>query len=561
MTAGADILSRSVILSVSICLLGFVFTSYLLNIGFVDPTAHNRETISSLYLLVAQDRYVALLIAGILLLSCYFKLPLMTDIISWCGRHPRWLLLGAFLCAVFSRIVVHHSFNLSLDEFMPTFQAKIFQSGNLLAPINPTALAVNDNLQPFFTYVNSEHGLWSSYYRPVHAALIAVFSQFFHADLLNPVLVVLSLWAIADIARRIFPEHPEAPVLSVLLLLVSPQFLATAGSGFSFTGHLAFNLIWLAMFLRGSFSGHILAGLIGFFAVGLHQVHVHPLFAAPFLAALLFGRFGSRVALVPYAISYGLALPIWIVWPEISIWLQTGDTSILPTTIMDIDYIKDYFQYTDKVKTNEDNLGPYFLATNILRLVLWVSPALLIMMFIALGKIKDIGLVPILAAIGFAFMVLVTHVLMPNQMHGWGARYYHPVLGNFVLFGLAGYFAAVQANPAIKQAVATLIVISAVILVPLRAIQIEAKMAPRASAQQALSTLDADSVFIRVDQVWFPADFIRNDPFLTNRPIILADRPQIPPETFGANYLFIGKQELADFGLPFGKLYEPGTFP
>jgi len=408
--------------------------------------------------------------------------------------------------------------------------------------------------------VNSEHGLWSSYYRPVHAALIAVFSQFFHADL-NPVLVVLSLWAIADIARRIFPEHPEAPVLSVLLLLVSPQFLATAGSGFSFTGHLAFNLIWLAMFLRGSFSGHILAGLIGFFAVGLHQVHVHPLFAAPFLAALLFGRFGSRVALVPYAISYGLALPIWIVWPEISIWLQTGDTSILPTTIMDIDYIKDYFQYTDKVKTNEDNLGPYFLATNILRLVLWVSPALLIMMFIALGKIKDIGLVPILAAIGFAFMVLVTHVLMPNQMHGWGARYYHPVLGNFVLFGLAGYFAAVQANPAIKQAVATLIVISAVILVPLRAIQIEAKMAPRASAQQALSTLDADSVFIRVDQVWFPADFIRNDPFLTNRPIILADRPQIPPETFGANYLFIGKQELADFGLPFGKLYEPGTFP
>ena len=125
----------------------------------------------------------------------------------------------------------------------------------------------------------------------------------------------------ADIARRVFPDAPGAPALAAILLVVSPQFLATAGSGFSFAAHLAFNLLWLALFLRGTLGGHIAAAAVGFFAVGLHQVHVHPLFVFPFLAAMLLGRFGGFWKLVPYAVSYGLALPIWMMWPEISVWL------------------------------------------------------------------------------------------------------------------------------------------------------------------------------------------------------------------------------------------------
>ena len=562
-TAVLSILKISVILSVFVCLLGFWFASELQNANLVEPSANDRETISSLYLFVAQDKFVALLTAGFLLLAYYIRLPIASTLTNWNQNHLRWLLVATFLLAVVSRVVLHHSFGLSLDEFMPTFQAKIFQSGQLLAPISADALVVNENLQPFFTYVNQEHGLWSSYYRPVHAALIAVFSTVLNADLLNPFLAVLSVWAIADVARWVFPEHPEAPLLAAVLLVVSPQFLATAGTGFSFTAHLAFNLIWLAMFLRGSMGGHITAALVGFFAVGLHQVHVHPLFVAPFLAALLFGRFGPRKSLVPYFISYGLALPIWMAWPEISIWLQTGDASILPTSVMEIDYIKDYFQYTDNVAKFENNLDTFFLATNLFRFWFWISPALLILMFLALRNIKTIGLVPILAGLGFVLMVFVTQVLMPNQMHGWGARYYHPVLGNFVLFALGGYFAVIRTGGGeqIKQVVATLVVVSAVVLLPIRAFQIEAKMAPRAAVQQALTELGADVVFINPDQIWFAADFVRNDPDLTNRPIISINQNQDSYESFGTIQLTIGKPELSELGLPFGTLYEPGQPP
>ncbi len=562
-TAVLSILKISVILSVFVCLLGFWFASVLQNAYMVEPSANDRETISSLYLFVAQDRFITLLTAGFLLLAYYIRLPIVSQLTNWEKYNLSWLLVATFLLAVVSRVVLHHSFDLSLDEFMPTFQAKIFQSGQLLAPISADAFVVNENLQPFFTYVNQEHGLWSSYYRPVHAALIAVFSTVLNANLLNPFLAVLSVWAIADVARRVFPEHPEAPLLAAVLLVVSPQFLAAAGTGFSFTAHLAFNLIWLAMFLRGSMGGHITAALVGFFAVGLHQVHVHPLFVAPFLAALLFGRFGPRKALVPYFISYGLALPIWMAWPEISIWLQTGDASILPTSVMEIDYIKDYFQYTDNVAKFENNLDTFFLATNLFRFWFWISPALLILMFLALRNIKTIGLVPILAGLGFVLMVFVTQVLMPNQMHGWGARYYHPVLGNFVLFALGGYFAVIRAGGGeqIKQVVATLVVVSAVVLLPIRAFQIEAKMAPRAAVQQALTELDADVVFINPDQIWFAADFVRNDPDLTNRPIISINQNQDSYESFGTIQLTIGKPELSVLGLPFGTLYEPGQPP
>lgn len=555
-------MTKNVIISICLCLLAFAFAISLQIVGLVDASENGgRETISSLYLLVAQDQPVALLTTAALLVACYAKFGFGATSVLWRGQNLRWVLAATFFLALFSRVGIHHSFDLSLDEFMPTFQAKIFLSGQLLAPLDADALAVSNELQPFFTYVSPEHGLWSSHYRPVHAMLIALFSKVLLADLLNPVMAVLSVWAIADIARRVFPDHPEAPMMAALLLVVSPQFLATAGTGFSFSSHLAFNLIWLALFLRATIGGHIIAALIGFFAVGLHQVHVHPLFVAPFLLALLLGRFGTRGGLVPYIVSYGLALPIWMAWPEISIWLQTGDKSILPMSLMEVEYIRDYLQYTDKVARSEDNFTLLFLATNIFRFLLWVSPALLVLMFVGLSRIKDMALVPLLAGLGFALMVLATQVLMPNQMQGWGSRYYHPVLGNFVLFGLGGYFVARGEAKQLKHLIGVLAVISGVVLLPIRAVQVETKMGPRAATQQALENIDADVVFIQSSPLWFSADFIRNDPYLGNRPILAHDGDPNRFATFGPERLVVSKPDLAGFGLPFGTLYEPGTKP
>ena len=71
-------------------------------------------------------------------------------------------------------------------------------------------------------------------------------------------------------------------VVAAVLLATSSQFLLTAMTPYSMTAHLALNLAWLWLFLRGGVVGHSLAIAVGALACGLHQLVFHPLFVAPF---------------------------------------------------------------------------------------------------------------------------------------------------------------------------------------------------------------------------------------------------------------------------------------
>lgn len=137
------------------------------------------------------------------------------------------------------RFIAHHNYALSLDEFMPTFQAEIFRSGAIMAPLSDRALAVHESLQPFFAYVDEERQVWIQHYRPIHAGLLSLFPAGLDQAVLHAILTGITVLALADIAKRVFPDRPGAPILVVLLLLASPQVLLTSASGFAFTTHLA----------------------------------------------------------------------------------------------------------------------------------------------------------------------------------------------------------------------------------------------------------------------------------------------------------------------------------
>ena len=79
-------------------------------------------------------------------------------------------------------------------------------------------------------------------------------------------------------------------MISVILLASSAQFLIAAMTPYAVTTHLCLNLVWLWLFLRDRWWGHLAAVLVAFVASGLHQVAFHPLFAAPFVFSLLFTR-------------------------------------------------------------------------------------------------------------------------------------------------------------------------------------------------------------------------------------------------------------------------------
>ena len=553
--------SRWLVLALLPVLGGLFFAQFLRATGFPATAAGRSEHLSSLLLFAAQDRLGSVLSAVALVVASFVPLAVLPGRFGRAGTFATAALpLAAFLLSTLIGHVVFHGYTMSLDEFMPTFQAEIFREGFLLAKLDGVALAMNKNLQPFFTYVDEARGLWTSNYRPMHAALIAATPQLAGLNLLNPLMAAVSIWAIADISRQLFPQERLAPGLAALLLLSSPQFLINAGSGFSYPVHLAFNLVWLALFLRGTTLAHTAAALVGALAIGLHQVHVFLLFATPFLAGLLLGAFGSRWRLAIHVPIYGAALLFWMAWHEIATWAQTGDASVLPRSLMEIAYIQDYLRYSAGVENVESGVTGYFLAANLLRFLLWMSPGILLLVAVALTHFRRIHPVAKLAALGVVLMVVATHVLMPNQMLSWGARYYHPVLGNMVLLAVAGFASVSQpVREHLAGQAAMAIVLSLAVLLPVRALQVEAKVGPRAEVQARINSMDADLATFPEMPIWFLPDFIRNDPFLRNRPLLAFEKPDADLGRLAQDAIALSPEDIWGFGLPQGTLYEPGT--
>jgi hypothetical protein len=550
--------------SIAFCIMAFLYAVAVPSSEGLDRGNISAYSVTFL-LFYAQDQVVAAVFVILFLISIALlnwdsfksRVPAFT---VFAHKSVPALCVGAFLLAWAAAAWVHHSFDMSVDEFVTAFQARIFLEGELWAQLSPAQFDYSQQLQPLYLYFDEAHRLWASGYRPVFSAFRALFMAFGADRLLNPAFAALSVWAISDIARRAFPETPEAPALSAVLLLLSPQFLLTAASGFAFSAHLALNLLWLALFLRGSLRAHWLAALVGFLATGLHQVVFHPLFAAPFLVALLFGGFGSRKALIPYAVAYSLALPLWIAWYEVSLWLQTGDTAAFPSRFADLAYFRDYVGYIAARTDVITNRAGALTFLNVFRYGLWLSPVLLPLSIIAFVRCRTLGLVPILCGISVALTVAATYFLLPNQMQTWGSRYFHPVLGCSVIFAVAGYVAikSEMGLKSLRAEMAFLLLVSALILLPWRATQVEEKVGPRARVQQAIESLDADYVVIG-DHVWFGNDYIRNDPYLRNRPLIANSELLNKPTVFaGKKVVVLDQTALNRLGLPRGTVLEPG---
>src|SRR3546814_16813656 len=83
-------------------------------------------------------------------------------------------------------------------------------------------------------------------------------------------------------------------------------------TAYAMPAHLTVNLCWLWLVLRRRWWADIVALPLGLFAVGLHQIHYHPLFAAPILFLLLLRNAWGLAAF--YALGYLAIGPFWADW-------------------------------------------------------------------------------------------------------------------------------------------------------------------------------------------------------------------------------------------------------
>ena len=181
-------------------------------------------------------------------------------------------------------------FPLSMDEFMAGFDARIFRHGLAMAPVSPFWRPLVTALQPMFILPTPGSQYWASEYLPMNAAFRALAASPAWASLVNPAWAAVSVVSVYGVGRQLWPDKPAVATVAAVLLATSSQFLVTAMTAYAMPAHLALNLVWLWLFLRGGKLDHAGAAIVALVACGLHQLAFHPLFAAPFVLQLVVDR-------------------------------------------------------------------------------------------------------------------------------------------------------------------------------------------------------------------------------------------------------------------------------
>src|SRR5436309_1010809 len=240
------------------------------------------------YNLRTQDLAGSLLLIALVLIACFA--PGRGEALSFVdaiARHPWRVAAVAFAALCLGTLYVEHNHALSQDEYAVLFQSRVFAAGHITGLFPPDLMArlIPPFYRNYFLYGSFETGQVVSAYWPGFALLLAPFS-FIHAPwACNPLLASLALLLMGRIAVRLTGE-PQAGGWATLLALGSPAFSAMAISYFSMTAHLLFNLLFVWLLLERTTLRLVLAGVVGSFALVLHNPLPHTLFALPWIVWL-----------------------------------------------------------------------------------------------------------------------------------------------------------------------------------------------------------------------------------------------------------------------------------
>jgi hypothetical protein len=344
-----------------------------------------------------------------------------------------------------------------------------------------------------------------------------------HAEgLVNPLLSAASIVAVWGVGRQLWPERPSLALIAAALMGTSPQLIVMSMTAYAMPAHLAFNLVWLWLFLRGGRLGHAGAIVTGFLATGIHQMIFHPLFVAPFVLQLWLRRRWGLAAL--YTLAYAAICLFWVeYWPLASAvsGIQPGDNDSTGG-----DYLM------DRIGDVLDNLywrDAGVFAECILRFATWQN--LLLAPLALIGAISTLRTKGYLRALvlGVFLTLVAVAVATPTQTHGWGYRYLHGLLGSIALVAAWGWARLTDPLDARRQAAAAgglaiACALSLVVLAPIRAWQAWDYVRPFAAANAAVQGGGADVVLIDHNSsiLFDMGTLTRNDPFLVHRPKVMA---------------------------------------
>lgn len=442
------------------------------------------------------------------------------------ARQTIALLVGMAALIWVLRTQVLFDYDLSRDEKMVTFDAPIFAHGHLFWPIPPFWRGWYDALNSIFIMPVGDKDGWVSGYLPMNAALRALLSQVLPWNGISPLLVLAGGLALWRITLRLWPASPSTRAVVLILFAGSSQVIVIGTTVYAMTAHMAFNLIWLWLFLQRRPAAHAGAIGLGFLATGLHQPLFHPLFVAPFLDLLRREKRWKELA--AYVICYGAIGLFWAKYPG---WVSAMAGHPVPAAL-NIDGIS-YIDRLTRNATRFTDVSLWIMGANVLRFVAWQHLLLVPLAIVALRTRQWADPVCRALLLGIVMLIAIMTVILPPQGHGWGYRYLHGFIGSAVLIAGFGWHWLEQRGIAPVRAMRWATALSMLVLLPAHVWMARHFTAPFAAASARIERIPADVVIVDTEQVSFSPDLVRNRADLSNRPILL-DNALVPAEALPA---------------------------
>jgi hypothetical protein len=438
-----------------------------------------------------------------------------------CSRQVVPVAILTTLALALGSHLVYHAHPLSMDEYAPVFQSAAFAEGRLAGQFPPDLapwLIARHFVDWFFKLAAT--GEVASSYWPGFALLLTPFTALGASWLLNPVLGGATVLVMHRLARELLGGEEWAGLV-VLLTLASPAVTINALSFYSMPAHLLANACFALLLLRPSAPRAALAGLVGSFALVLHNPLPHLLFALPWFVWLAAqeNRFRLLAALAAGYVPLSLLLGFGWTWYLRSLgsplsvadvaaqagsanmaWSILSGALVLPTPEMLVDRL-----------------------WGVCKIWLWSSPAIVVLAVSGFAMLRGSGIWRVLG--GCALLNLVVYLFVPfNQGHGWGFRYFHPVWLVLPLFAVAAlaFSGGKPGSSRLAGYLAACALLSIVLMTGLRAAQVEHFIASHL-AQVPIAAAGSPRVTI-IEQRggYYSADLVQNDPFLRNLPLMLA---------------------------------------
>jgi len=485
-------------------------------------------------------------------------------ILIWVARRPPWALAmlmaaACTLAAICGTYLVFQGYAFSIDEFMATFDAEIFRHGTPIALIPSRWRAYAPALQPLFILPTLGGTRWVSTYLPVNAAFLALGKLAGAETLVSAMWAGTSVIAVFAVARRLWPDRPGRALIAAGLLATSSQFLITAMTEFAMPAHLALNLVWLWLFLRGGKIGNAGAIAVAFLACGLHQLIFHPLFAAPFILQLWLDRRWRTGAL--YTGAYAAIGLFWaFYWSFALHWVGGASQSASAVG-------GSYFaSRAIAVVTAFDPMTFGLMAKNLIRLMTWQNLLTVpLALPVAGAALRAKGNLRALL-LGLILTIVAMFVLMPFQGYGWGYRYLHGFLGSLCLLAAWGWSRLTDDLTASEGRVAragfvAAAIVALLVLGPIRAWQAHSWVRPYAAASAAISHARTQLVFVDRTGIGYGRHLVRNDPYLRNWPKVMSldvlDEAGVRDLCSRYSVSIFDQTDATRFGVP--TIYEPQT--